>query len=299
MKILITGSGGMLGRQLCRVLSGKGNEISGMDIAGPEAGYPAPDVFYPAGIDDPDALSRTFAKATPDVVIHAAAWTDVDGCESDPAKARSINSSGALNVAQEASKGDIPLVFISTDFVFDGNKDKPYIESDECQPLGVYAASKYGGEKAIERTLKDYAILRTSWLYGPGGKNFVDTIIHKGFENGKLRVVNDQVGSPTYTKDLALAIKKLVEIGIKGAETYHVCNSGYCSWYDLAVKIKENVPGMKNVDIEPVSAKEFARPAPRPHFSVMDNGKFSAYTGMIMRDWQEALSDYISSKCWT
>jgi len=294
MKILITGSSGMLGRELCGVLSNGGREIVGVDIAKSKDGSLAPGAFHFADVSDRAAVKKIFEKEKPDMVIHTAAWTDVDGCENNPEKARKINVDGTANIVQAAGENSVPLIFISTDFVFDGKKRMSYTELDECGPLGVYARTKLDGEITVSGKLKDYAIVRTSWLFGDGGKNFVNTIISKASAEKMLKVVNDQTGSPTYTKDLAGAIKRLIETGIRGGEIYHICNSGKCSWYEFAVKIKSLAPGMENVDIEPVSSADIGRPAQRPIFSVMDTSKFQKRTGMALRSWLEALSEYLN-----
>ncbi len=294
MKILITGSSGMLGQELCGVLSKSGAELSGMDIREPGTRYPSLDKFYEADISDAGRVRKALETERPDVVIHAAAWTDVDGCELDKDRARRINIEGTINVASVSGAIGTKLVFISTDFVFDGRKNFPYKETDELGPLGEYARTKVLGEETVKKQAGDFAIVRTSWLFGPGGKNFVDTIISKSSAEKSLKVVNDQVGSPTYTKDLALALKELIAKGVNGREIYHVCNSGQCSWYEFAVKIKSFVPQMSDTSIVPVSSDSLGRPAARPAFSVMDTGKFTAYTGMELRKWEEALREYIS-----
>lgn len=293
MKILITGSSGMLGHEISGVLSKNGIKTVGIDITGPDTRYPVSDTFYLVNISDAGQVKTVFNKERPDAVIHAAAWADVDGCQIDPLKAHKINVDGTVNIVEAAVKNSAKLVFISTDFVFDGKSSSPYTELDECGPLGEYAKTKWEGEKVVRDFLKNHAIVRTSWLFGPGGKNFVDTIIAKARENRTLHVVRDQTGSPTYTKDLANGILKLIEQGINGQETYHFCNWGQCSWFEFAVKIKSLVPEMKDVVIEPVSSLDLGRPAPRPAFSVMNTDKFRKYTGMSLRKWEEALGEYL------
>ncbi|MFA6635503.1 MAG: dTDP-4-dehydrorhamnose reductase [Candidatus Omnitrophota bacterium] len=293
MKILITGSGGMLGRELRGVLSKGENEIAGLDIALTDMAKPEPGVFYNVNINDAEEIKKVFEKEKPDIVIHTAAWTDVDGSEKDPEKARKINVEGTVNVAESARKHSADLLYISTDFVFDGGKNAPYTELDECAPLSVYAKTKWEGENKVRGSLENYAIVRTSWLFGPGGKNFVKAIVSRSKDHKTIQVVNDQTGSPTYTKDLADSVKKLLEKGIKGGEIYHVCNSGQCSWYEFALKIKDLVPEMKDVNIVPLSSVELGRSAPRPAYSVMNTSKFREHTGMSLRNWQEALEEYL------
>ncbi|MFH1664818.1 MAG: dTDP-4-dehydrorhamnose reductase [Candidatus Omnitrophota bacterium] len=297
MKILITGSSGMLGTEFCGVFKG-GHEVIGMDVREAGEGCPAPDVFRKVDITDPGQVRKVFDEERPELVIHAAAWTDVDGCEKDPERADLINVAGTRNIAVSArAAGNIPVVFISTDFVFDGEKSSPYTERDKGHPLSVYGKSKWDAEKALEETLEKYLIVRTSWLYGRNGKNFVDTVVAKGIAEGHLRVVSDQVGSPTYAKDLARAIRDLINIKKDPRrDIYHICNSGRCSWQEFAVRIMSLVKDCAHVTVEPVTSAELSRPAPRPKFSVLDNSRFSEITGSAMRPWDEALEEYLRER---
>ena len=271
--------------------------LFGMDrVKGP--GYRA-ERFKEADITDKSAVNALIKKIKPDIIIHTAAFTDVDGCEFDKKKAFRINSDGAKNVALAAKSSGASFIYISTDFVFDGKKKRAYKESDRCAPLSAYGASKLKGEESVRKILKRYFILRTSWLYGRNGKNFPDTIIVKAKTESALKVVNDQVGSPTYTKDLSKAIhvlidKVLTESRKPKAEsygTYHVSNSGSTSWYKYAKKILA-MAGSKTKVI-PISSKELNRPARRPAMSVLDNYKFRIFTGYRMRRWEGALGEYI------
>jgi dTDP-4-dehydrorhamnose reductase len=294
-KILITGSSGMLGADLSQELKND-YEIIGADLVhSPQSTVHR---FYKADITDNKSITVVVKKVNPDVVIHTAAMTDVDGCELDPKKACKINSIGTKNVALACKIADAALLYISTDFVFDGKKDRPYKESDRTHPLSIYADSKLKGEKEVKKILKRYFILRTSWLYGRNGKNFVDTIIGKAKNEKVLRVVNDQVGSPTYTKDLAWAIHKLIDRVTRAQEhkstgygIYHVSNSGSVSWFDYAKEILR-LAGSKT-KVLPVSSKELNRPAKRPAMSILDNSRFMEFTGCKMRNWREALKDYV------
>jgi dTDP-4-dehydrorhamnose reductase len=296
VKILITGSGGMLGRDLCEIL-GKEHKVAGVDAVEPDTQYPVPDIFYKADISEPDRIKEVFEKEKPELVIHAAAWTDVDGCELDPEKADRVNAAGTEILAKASEKLGIPLIYISTDFVFDGKKNAPYLEEDPCSPINVYGNSKFEGEQNVIKNLSRYAILRTSWLYGRGGKNFVDTIISKASISPEIKVVNDQTGGPTYTRDLARGIQLFIDKkAFNGKDIYHVCNTGRCTWYEFALKIKENARGMENSAIQPISSSALARPAARPGFSVLDTGKFQKCTGTELRKWDEALYEYISAK---
>ena len=284
----------MLGKDLCKVL-GDDHEVIGVDIIEPNTQDSIPKTFCRASITEADSIREVFDTTAPELVVHAAAWANVDGCELDPDKAYEINTLGTVNVARCAKNGNIPMILISTDFVFDGSKRDAYVEDDDCAPLGVYAKSKLDAEKAVEEMAGRYTIVRTSWLYGPGGKNFVDTIIARGKETGSLSVVNDQVGSPTYTVDLAEALKALVDTKkIDGDEIYHVSNSGSCSWFDLALRVKELVPEMEDVTIIPITSAELDRPAKRPEYSVLNTSKFEKHIGRKMRPWVEALAEYIN-----
>jgi dTDP-4-dehydrorhamnose reductase len=285
-KILVTGSSGMLGTAVSEWLSAD-YDIAGLDK---RAGRSAEQVDITAR----DNTVKSIAGRKPDLVIHAAAWTDVDGCEKEPDKAQKINIKGTENVTVAASKLGIPLIYISTDFVFDGRKKTPYTEDDTPNPLNVYARSKLEGEKRVEK-LNKYLILRTSWLFGANGKNFVDTILDEAKKEKNLRVVDDQVGSPTYAKDLAEAIGKLLKSGITRSNIYHVSNSGAVSWFDYAREILK-LAGIKSVSLTPIKTKELKRPAGRPAFSVLDNTRFEEATGFAMRPWQEALAEYLNEK---
>jgi len=308
-KILITGSSGMLGVDLCQEL-GEDHEVYGVDVA--RRSYLVARKFYKADITKKREIAAVIKEVKPAIVIHAAAWTDVDGCELDEKKAYAINAEGAKNVALACKTFGAILIYISTDFVFDGKKKKPYRENDKTGPLSVYGDSKLKGEEAIKSTIDRYFILRTSWLYGKHGKNFVDTIVTKSKEDNALEVVDDQIGSPTYTKDLARAIHVLVNAietspprrdisagrGNQKPVTrknvygiYHVSNSGSVSWYEYAKEILRLTGS--NTEVMPTSSRELNRPAKRPAMSVLDNAKFVKFTGYKMRHWKEALGEYL------
>ena len=296
MKILITGSSGMLGTDLCRVLKDE-HEIAGVDLAEPKETSCEPQVFYKASINDPGSLKEIFDKENPDLIIHTAAWTDVDGCEKDPEKAYMVNVTGTQNIVNALSGKDIPVILISTDFVFNGEKGEPYSESDRPDPISVYGRTKLEAEEVVQRGLTRYAIVRTSWLFGKNGRNFVDTIIGKSREEKRLRVVSDQIGSPTHTIDLANALKELLLFSNDfGKEIYHIANTGWCSWYDFALKILENVPEIKGTTVESITSGELDRPAKRPKFSVLDCSKFKEKTKHQMQPWEDALKVYFKER---
>lgn len=288
-RVLVTGSSGMLGMDLTRELR-IGYEVIGADIVrSPKSVVRR---FYKADISDGKSTVSLFCKVKPDIVIHAAAWTDVDGCELDSKKAYRINTEGTKNVAIACKKVGATLVYISTDFVFDGRKKAPYKENDKTNPLSVYADSKLKGEAEVKKALKKYFILRTSWLYGKHGKNFVDTIAGKAKKAGVLKVVDDQAGSPTYAIDLARAIHVLMDKNSKDYGIYHISNSGKVSWYEYAKTILR-FSGIK-AKVMPISSMELNRPAKRPVMSVMDSSKFESATGYKARSWKSALRGYLN-----
>ncbi len=235
------------------------------------------------------SVEHCFDITRPQLVINCAAYTDVDGCERDRDLAMAVNGGGPGNLAQTCREHNAKLVHISTDFVFDGKKDKPYLPDDPTGPLSVYGESKLAGEIAVRQHLKDYIILRISWLFGKHGKNFVTTIRRLAREREILEVVHDQVGSPTYAMDLAQAILHLVEVNAVG--TFHFCNEGICSWYDFACEIvrRSNL----TAEVRPVASERFPRPASRPGWSVLDTAKYRQATGQPIRSWQAALADYL------
>ncbi|MGB2630276.1 MAG: dTDP-4-dehydrorhamnose reductase [Candidatus Omnitrophota bacterium] len=297
MRILITGSSGMLGTEFCKVF-GEEHELIGIDVNKPQEPDFAPPIFHEASITYAGRIRAIFDARNPEVVIHAAAWTDVDGCEEKPDKACLVNTSGTKILGRLAKSKNIPFIFISTDFVFDGEKDTPYEEEDPGNPLSVYGKTKWEAEEFIRQELDNYMILRTSWLYGKNGKNFVDTIIGKARKERHLKVVNDQVGGPTYAKDVAKILKGFVSsFGFSWKDIFHTCNAGKCTWFDFARQILADLKDLDDVVVEPITAAELGRPAPRPRFSVLDNSKLNKKMGYIMRPWEDALKDYIDNEC--
>lgn len=275
MKILITGSNGMLGQDLIEELADKHTVIAASSRI--------------LDITDEMKVMDYVNSTKPDIIINSAAYTDVDGCETNVEKAYSVNGEGPRNLALACRENDIPLIHVSTDYVFKGNSQTPRLEDDELGPLSVYGKSKLEGEKAIEEILDKYFILRTAWLYGYNGGNFPKTMLQLAKDHDKLTVVYDEVGTPTYTPDLAKAIAELVDSDKYG--TYHLTNSDSTSWYDFAKLIFE----IANVDIEvePVTASEFARAAKRPNYSVLNNEKWKANGFTPLRSYREAIKDYI------
>lgn len=281
MKILVTGSNGMLGQDLCPILEDTGAEVI-------ETTHETMD------ITDSDKVNSVLSKEKPDMVIHCAAYTNVDKAEEDLKNAELINVTGTENIAETCGKLGIILVYISTDYVFDGTKTEPYKPDDRINPVNNYGTTKYEGEEAVRSLCGKYYIARTSWLYGHHGKNFVETMISMG-ERPEIRVVDDQTGCPTWTVELANGIVKLFS---KPYGTYHICGTGSTTWYGFAKEIFEQYNKINKEEIEsgqlkmlgkglkPCTTKDFPRPAKRPVYSVMDNDN-------ICRKWQSALHDYL------
>jgi len=289
LKVLITGISGMLGVDLYQTLKEK-HEVVGFDLKEfPSTSFLPPPVQR-GDIARIDEVKRAFHELTPDFVVHTAAYTDVDGCEKNPDKAYKVNALGTQNVCLASQELNIPVIYISTDFVFDGKKDSPYVEFDEPRPISIYGRSKLAGEEYVKTLLNKYFIVRTSWLYGHYGKNFIETILQLASQKKELRVVNDQVGSPTYTRDLSGKIKELLPTELYGI--YHITNSGSCSWYEFARETLK-LADIKGAQLKPITSEELSRPAPRPGFSVLENYCLRLALGKSMRDWQEALRDYI------
>lgn len=280
-RILVIGAKGMLGRDLVEVLSGHPDrEVVGWDID-------EIDIREEQG-----TIART-VSARPEAVINLAAYTDVDGCEQNEEKAFAINAEGMKHVALGALKCGAKVIYLSTDYVFDGKKGRPYLEDDPPHPINVYGRSKLRGEQYVRELVKDALIVRTQWLYGRHGKNFIASILRLAREKGALSIVNDQIGSPTYTVDLSRAIAALMEHDPRG--TYHVANSGLCSWYAFGLEVLK-LSGMTRVGVTPISTKESDRPAARPAYSVLNTEKLKRETGWVMRPWLEALEEYLSKR---
>ena len=276
MKILIVGAGGMLARDVIKELEGS-CELYKRDI--PEF-----------DIRDEKKVFADITGICPDFVINCAAYTNVDGCETEEAMALAVNAEGVKHLAQACRETGSVLYHISTDFVFDGKKGTPYIETDTTNPLSVYGSSKLEGERFIQDILSEHVIIRTSWLFGTGGNNFVSTIMKLSEKKDEISVVSDQVGCPTYAPDLAKALKALIDLRAEGI--YHFCNKGMCTWHEFACKIVE-LTGRKT-RVVPITTQQFARSAERPGYSVMDCNKLISATGQIPRSWIEALSSYLT-----
>lgn len=274
MRILIFGATGMLGKALLR--QWKKDEVIALGSAD-------------ADLRNPEQVSKAVADAKPDWIILAAAYADVDGCEINPTLATSVNAYGAANVANAAASQKSRLLFVSSDYVFDGTKNSPYEISDQHNPINAYGRSKAEAEQKLAAILPECCIVRTSWLFGPGGKCFPDTILKLAETRPEIKVVNDQRGSPTYTLDLAEAIIKLVHAGAQG--TVHCTNQGECTWYDFACEIVRQAG--RSTRVRPTTSTEFVRPAERPKYSVLSPASLEAY-GIGMPTWQLALQAYLN-----
>lgn len=279
MRILIFGATGMLGKALVRQWKrDTADEVTARGSA-------------QADIRDSAQVERAIQQCRPDWIVLAAAYTDVDGCELNPTLASAVNTSGAVNVARAAGAAGAKLLFVSTDYVFDGTNSTPYETGDARNPISAYGRSKAEAEEKILSILPDACIVRTSWLFGPGGKCFPDTILKLAAslpEGEVVTVVNDQRGCPTYTLDLADAIVALCKSGAQGM--VHCTNSRECSWYDFAVEIIHQA-GLTTV-VRPTTSDKFVRPAPRPRYSVLSSASLARY-GIEMRPWQQTLSGYL------
>jgi dTDP-4-dehydrorhamnose reductase len=279
--ILVIGAKGMLGRDLMGVLlsSLPNDEVIGWDIEEIDIQKEEDTVFK-------------IEKLRPDIMVHIAAYTDVDGCELNEEKAFAVNAEGTKHVALTASRCQAKMVYLSTDYVFDGNKREPYLESDSPHPLNVYGRSKWKGEQYVQELVKDPLIVRTQWLFGRYGKNFVTSILRQAGEKSVLSIVNDQIGSPTYTVDLAKAISALIQFDASGI--FHVANSDLCTWCTFGQAILK-LSGMDKVRVIPISSRELGRPAIRPSYSVLNCQKLKKKTGLTLRPWSEALKEYLST----
>lgn len=277
MKILITGGQGQLARALTDLLQ-KTNTVLAWDI--PELDF----TKHQLTLKKVDQLK-------PDLIIHCGALTDVRGCELNAKKAYLVNSLGTRNVALAAGQSRAKLVYISTDFVYDGQKTEPYLEFDPVNPLNIYGKSKLAGEQIVQSLLSEYYIVRTAWLYSEIGNNFLQTMLSLAKKTTEIAVVSDQWGTPTYTKELALGIQKIISAPFYGI--YHVSNSGSCTWYDFAREIFA-ITGIK-VATKPVSSKDYGDVVARPRYSVLENFNLEQTYGYHLSPWQEALDDCLKS----
>jgi dTDP-4-dehydrorhamnose reductase len=277
-KILLTGAGGMLAQDAVAVLQPSFEVI--------------PRHEKELDICNSETVHAAVCSLKPEVVVNCAAYTLVDACETEQEKAFAVNAVGVKNLALACRQAGSLLVHISTDYVFDGTKQAPYTESDIPHPLSVYGQSKRAGEQYVQEILEQYVIIRSSWLYGRGGNNFITTILRLAQDKKELNVVHDQRGSPTWTRDLSRALKALLDSNARGM--YHVCNQGNCTWYEYALRIVERA-GL-GVTVRPMTTDQLQRPAPRPSYSVLDCSRFVRETGMALRPWDTALEEYLQGE---
>ena len=276
MKVLVTGAKGQLGTDLMNELAKRGIEGIGVDVEEMD-------------ITDAEACRRVIQASGADAVIHCAAYTAVDAAEDNVELCRRINGEGTRNVAQACKEADVKLMYISTDYVFDGQGTRPWEPDDERHPLNVYGQTKYEGELAVEERSDKYFIVRIAWVFGVAGKNFIKTMLRLGKERGAVSVVDDQVGSPTYTHDLARLLVDMIQTDKYGR--YHATNEGLCSWYEFAKEIFRQA-GM-DVPVTPVSSSEFPAKATRPSNSRMSKEKLSDNGFERLPAWQDALGRFL------
>ena len=280
MRVLVTGAKGQLGSDLLCELSKRNIESVGIDIDDLD-------------ITDADATKRVIENinndAKIDAIIHCAAYTAVDAAEDNEALVTKINAEGTKNIAEVAKTLDVAMMYISTDYVFDGEGERPWEPDDKRAPLNVYGMAKYKGELYVEELLKKYFIVRISWVFGLHGNNFIKTMIRLGKERGAVSVVNDQIGSPTYTPDLSRLLADMIVTDKYGR--YHATNEGLCSWYDFAVEIFKQAK--LDVAVTPVSSDAFPVKAKRPHNSRMDKSKLIKNGFKLLPTWQDALRRYL------
>lgn len=281
MKILVTGAKGQLGHDVMDELAERGIEGIGVDVEEMD-------------ITDAAACRRVITETGPDAVIHCAAYTAVDAAETNMELCRKINAGGTRNIAEVCRDLDIKMMYISTDYVFNGQGTRPWQPDDDRQPLNAYGQAKYEGELAIEELLSKYFIVRIAWVFGVNGKNFIKTMLRLGEANGAVSVVDDQIGSPTYTLDLARLLVDMIETGRYGR--YHATNEGLCSWYEFAVEIFKQA-GMAGVKVTPVSTEEYTAMYPnqakRPMNSRISKEKLSENGFERLPAWQDALGRYL------
>lgn len=276
MRVLVTGAKGQLGHDIMNELKKRGLVPIGVDVEEMD-------------ITDPAACDRVITESAADAVIHCAAYTAVDAAEDQVDLCRRINADGTRNVAEVCRKRNIRMMYISTDYVFDGEGTRPWEPDDERHPLNVYGQTKYEGELAVREILDKYFIVRIAWVFGINGKNFVRTMLNLAKTHDTIRVVNDQFGSPTYTYDLAKLLADMVVTDKYGV--YHATNEGICSWYEFACTIFKEA-GV-DVKVVPVTTAEYAAKAKRPANSRMDNNKLTENGFHKLPAWQDALARYV------
>lgn len=278
MKVLVTGVNGQLGHDVVNELNRRGHTPIGVDVAEMD-------------ITDPERVKEVITKAAPDAVIHCAAYTAVDKAEDNVQVCRAVNAGGTRNIANVCKDLDIKMMYISTDYIFDGQGERPWEPDDKVTtPLNVYGQTKYEGEQALQELVQKFFIVRIAWVFGVNGSNFIKTMLRLGKEHGAVKVVDDQIGSPTYTYDLAVLLCDMIESDRYGI--YHATNEGLCSWYDFACEIFK-AAGM-DVKVTPVKATEFPAKAKRPYNSRMSKEKLTENGFHKLPTWQDATRRYVN-----
>jgi len=286
MKILLAGGSGQLAQELQPILLSSG-EVIAVDRTRLD-------------LSQPESIRQAMAEIQPDLVVNAGAYTAVDKAESEPELANAVNGIAPGILAEECEKMGASLMHFSTDYVFDGSHGSAYLETDSTNPLGTYGKSKLAGEEAIRQAGNRHIIIRTAWVYGNGGKgNFVKTMLRLGKEREEIRVVADQIGSPTWTGDLSAATSQIIPLlGPETFGTYHYTNSGVCSWYDFAIAIFEEAAKLgfplKVQRVIPITTAEYPTPAKRPAFSVLSTVKISALLGTYPPHWRQGLRQMLA-----
>ena len=277
MRVLVTGVKGQLGHDVMDELAAKGIEGIGVDVEEMD-------------ITDAAACEKVITEAKPDAVIHCAAYTAVDAAEDNVELCRKVNAEGTRNIAKVCKSLDIKMMYISTDYVFNGEGLRPWEPDDHREPLNVYGLTKYEGEIAVEQNLEKFFIVRIAWVFGINGKNFIKTMLRLGKERGAVSVVNDQIGSPTYTYDLSKLLVAMIQTDKYGR--YHATNEGLCSWYDFACEIFRQA-GMGEVKVTPVDSSAFPVKAKRPSNSRLNKEKLTEKGFERLPAWQDALGRYL------
>lgn len=276
MRFLVTGVKGQLGHDVMEELDLRGHEGVGVDIEEMD-------------VTDAKTVDRVIKEAKADGVIHCAAYTAVDAAEDNEELCTKINADGTEFIAKVCQELDLPLMYISTDYVFDGEGERPWEPEDSCHPLNVYGQSKYLGEQAVQKYLDKYYIVRIAWVFGVSGNNFIKAMLNKAKTTNRVTVVSDQVGSPTYTRDLAVLLVDMMETDRYGI--YHATNEGICTWYEFAKEIFAQA-GI-DMEVVPISADEYPAKAKRPHNSRMEKNKLDTAGFRRLPAWQDALKRYL------
>lgn len=280
-KIMITGAEGMLGQDLVARLE----KIKGLELERT--------TIDDLDITDLGRVRERMLSVKPEIVIHCAGYTAVDKAEEKQLEAYQVNASGTKNIAFFCRELDAEMYYLSTDYVFNGNSQQPYSEDDEVDPINVYGSTKLAGERFVQDLVERHKICRTSWLCGVHGPNFIETILKLAKRQKTIKVINDQVGRPTFTVDLAEQIAQL--LSVKEPGIFHLTNSGYCTWYRFACKIVE-LAGLKDVRVQPITTDEFRSLAARPKFSVLENKRLTELGLKSAPHWEDGLKRYLASR---